>query len=177
MKHWTNEFYTFYAEQEGVPARFIDARLDNVRNVALQDRDITKGGLIIGEVGCGKTYYMYALKRKHTMERKNVVMVNWAKYIEKRRDAVRTGLTAEDNKLFNDMVNCDILLLDDVGAEDASGYSNRILYLLSNERYDAMKPILATSNLTLEKLTIVLGDRIIRRLRTDGQVLSLFGGK
>jgi hypothetical protein len=60
-------------------------------------------------------------------------------------DAIKAGFkdgTADD--VFDDLLRCDLLVLDDLGAQHISGYNYERLFRLINERLD--KPTVITTN-------------------------------
>lgn len=81
-----------------------------------------------------------------------------------------------------------LLLLDDLGSAKASEWVEEITYRLINERYNACKPTIFTSNYTTEAprapetgrvlgpgLDIILGDRIVSRLAEMTTVVVMAG--
>lgn len=44
------------------------------------------------------------------------------------------------------------LVLDDLGAEKSSDWATQVLYLIINDRYENMRPVIITSNLTIKEL-------------------------
>jgi DNA replication protein DnaC len=59
---------------------------------------------------------------------------------------------------------CDILILDDIGAEKYSEWVESILYMIISRRYDTKKPIIASTNCSLKELEERLGRRSIDRI-------------
>jgi DNA replication protein DnaC len=57
-----------------------------------------------------------------------------------------------------------VLILDDMGAEKASEFSLERLYLVVDSRYREMKPLIVTSNLSLDGIAQKLHDRLASRL-------------
>ena len=58
-----------------------------------------------------------------------------------------------------------VLFLDDLGAEKPTDWVREQLYDLIDERYNARLPIHITTNLSIDRLAGVLGERIADRLR------------
>lgn len=64
--------------------------------------------------------------------------------------------------LIAGLKRCDVLILDDMGAERPTSWVNEIFYGLLNDRMTAKKPTLFTSNCCIENLGY--SDRIVNRL-------------
>ena len=61
-------------------------------------------------------------------------------------------------EIINKYSLVDWLVLDDLGIEKTSDWSFQTLYLIINQRYEKLKPVIFTSNLSLEELAGQLGD-------------------
>lgn len=66
------------------------------------------------------------------------------------------------------------LVLDDLGVEKTSDWANLILYLIINERYENERPVIITSNLSVEELGEKMGDdRIPSRIMGMCEVVEI----
>ncbi len=74
-----------------------------------------------------------------------------------------------------------LLVLDDLGSAKASEWTEEVTYRLINERYNACRPTIYTSNLPATApgqqpdLASVLGERIVSRLSEDTTVIAMTG--
>ncbi|CCA55383.1 putative DNA replication protein, partial [Streptomyces venezuelae ATCC 10712] len=80
-----------------------------------------------------------------------------------------------------------LLLLDDLGSAKATEWTEEVTYRLVNERYNACRPTIYTSNLPARAvldeqgrplgpdLTTALGERIVSRLSEDTTVVAMTG--
>lgn len=64
-------------------------------------------------------------------------------------DAQRNGF--ED--WLSKYIECDLLIIDDLGAERTTGFAQEAIYNVVNDRNAARKPIVATSNLSIKDLS------------------------
>jgi DNA replication protein DnaC len=79
-------------------------------------------------------------------------------------------------QLFERLTSVDLLHIDDLGAEKSSEWVLEQLYALINERYEARRPILVTTNLDQAELEQQIGERTVSRLvEICGDPLPLFG--
>ena len=74
-----------------------------------------------------------------------------------------------DSKVINRYKSCDLLIIDDLGQEQATEWTTSILYAIINDRYEAMKPIIITTNFNESNLIMAetpkgVGDHRIRAI-------------
>lgn len=115
-----------------------------------------KGLYLFGGAGTGKTFLASLIAREFILNFNRVVFGDFPSLLGDLKATFDTGGTED---LLNRYIDCDLLVLDDIGAEQITDWSAGILYRLVNERYNADKPIIATSNYDLKRLE--------RRLKTN----------
>ena len=70
------------------------------------------------------------------------------------------------------MLECDLLILDDLGAEFSTSFTNAAVYQLMNSRLNKRLPTIISTNLTLQELLKLYGERVFSRL--IGSYVPLF---
>ena len=129
-------------------------------------------GLFIYSKNCGngKTSWATKIARQYIIENafkqkhENLVyFVNVTDYLEMLRQSFNDK-EANTKELEDILRTCDLLILDDLGAEKPSEWVTERLYSLINYRINEEKSIIVTSNLTITELEIQLSDRIASRL-------------
>ncbi|MFF8467937.1 ATP-binding protein [Streptomyces griseus] len=146
------------------------------------DPDTAGSLLLTGTTGTGKTYQAYgALHRiaaagsTHPYEIRATTAADM--YGLLRPKGSERGTEEELKRL----VRVPLLVLDDLGSAKASEWTEEITYRLINERYNACRPTLYTSNLPARAadgapdLTSALGERIVSRLSEDTRVVAMTG--
>jgi DNA replication protein DnaC len=78
-------------------------------------------------------------------------------------------------ELFERLATVDLLHIDDLGAENRTEWVLEQLYSLINERYEAQRSLIVTSNQDYGGLEDALGARIVSRLSDMCEALPLFG--
>jgi DNA replication protein DnaC len=63
-----------------------------------------------------------------------------------------------------EMKTVPVLVIDDLGQEKKSEWTNQILYQVINYRYEHMSPIIITTNFTQDELANYLGEAKASRL-------------
>ncbi len=76
---------------------------------------------------------------------------------------------------LNAIKSCDLLVIDDLGTELSNSFSTAELLNLLNERYLAKKPIVISTNLSLEDLCSRYTDRVFSRLFAQFEICTLSG--
>jgi len=87
----------------------------------------------------------------------------------------RVNLRADIADYRKKMLDVDILVLDDIGAENMSDFVREELYLLVDKRVLERKPILATMNFSPDEMGTWLGERIKSRLSGASQIIEIGG--
>lgn len=115
-----------------------------------QENPRQKGLYIYGNFGCGKTYLISAMFNELAKEGVKSAIVFWPEYL---RDLKASFNTNEFASKFNQVKKVPLLLIDDLGAENATAWSrDEILCPLLQYRMDENLPTFFTSNLNLEAL-------------------------
>lgn len=112
-----------------------------------------KGLYLTGSFGSGKTYLIAALFNE--MAKKNVqcVLIYYPEFLRSLKSSFQTNY--EDK--FNCIKKADLLLLDDIGAENCSNWSrDEVLGPILQYRMESHLPTFFTSNLTIEELETAL---------------------
>ena len=73
------------------------------------------------------------------------------------------------------MCNADLLVIDDLGKEKVSVFSNEVLYRVINYRYKEKLPIVTTTNADLDFLYESMGEAVFSRLVCICQAVKMQG--
>lgn len=124
-----------------------------------------KGLLFYGTVGTGKTYAAAEIANALIDMGKPVMMTNFTRIINKLQSSF------EGRQEYIDGLNeFDLLILDDLAAERQTEYVLENVFNVIDARYRAKKPLIITTNLSIEQLknpeniaTARIYDRILER--------------
>lgn len=123
--------------------------------------ELDYGLLLFGKSDSGKTFMSCCVANRLLDNGMKVVMRSMPRLIrslDDRQERQRTEWL---------MKNADLLILDDLGAERTTSYGQEIVYDVIDTRYQQKRPILVSTNLTLEELTApqdVMAERIYGRI-------------
>jgi len=119
-----------------------------------------KSLLMLGSAGLGKTHLACAIANV-VMASGYTVMYSSSQSLFSKIEQAR--FTDED--VISDILNCDLFILDDLGAESMTNYSLSVLYNIVNTRMISKKPFIYTSNITSQAaLQKRYGEKISSRL-------------
>lgn len=141
-------------------------------------RVTTKNLFLSGMPGLGKTFLSACVARAVSENGFSVVYdtaVNIFGQFEARkflRDS-QDGLDARDET--RRYLNCDLLILDDLGSELTTQFTQSALYELINTRLVADKHTVISSNLSMEEVVRRYAPQIASRLDGEYHSLSFFG--
>jgi len=128
--------------------------------------------LITGASGCGKTHLMMAICKelnKRCIKTAYVLFPEIALELRQAIGSANYDEMAVIKKYRNpSLVGC----FDDLGANKPSDYVTESLYAIINHRYQECIPSVYSSNLGLQKIADLYGDRIASRL-ASGVVFNM----
>lgn len=106
------------------------------------------GILLWGDVGGGKTFLAACIANALIDQCIPAMMTTIPKLVS----AMTKDFGAERASVLNMVANAPLLVLDDVGTERNTEFSNEQVYEIINTRYKAKKPLIVTTNLTMSAL-------------------------
>ena len=132
--------------------------------------------LMVGGTGLGKTHLSSAVAKRIIDRGFDVVYENAQNiFFDFERDRFSDRFNGEEPVSFK-YLDCDLLIIDDLGSEMISSFSVSCLYNLINSRLNKGLPIIVSTNFTSEALRKKYDDRITSRLFGEFTIL-LFTGK
>lgn len=133
--------------------------------------------LFWGEPGVGKTFLSTCIAKELIKKSKTVIYETTYKifsmledYKFKRTENIER-LRLDTEKLYQ----CDLLILDDLGTEFATSYTNAALFDILNSRLITNKRTIINTNLNMEELSKKYSDRVISRLAGHYLILQFIG--
>lgn len=160
---------------EGEAASLASHALETARAFAA-DFDTKKTNLLlVGGTGLGKTHLSTAIARV-AIERGFDVVYDTAQGLlaAAEHDRFHSGY-GETEKKLDRYLECDLLILDDLGTELGNQFTESILYHVLNSRINGGKSMIISTNLGERNLLERYGDRITSRLLGEFFPLVLRG--
>lgn len=167
------------------PYRYRDAHVTRPEVTAWADRavkDLRDAGflLLTGPFGTGKTHEAYGALRRIAEagpDRFELIATTAPDMYGALRPTAVTGSTETELRRY---LRVPLLLLDDLGTEKISEWTEEATYRLLNERYNECRPMIVTSNLPARSpdgndLSAKLGERIASRLAEMTTAVPMHG--
>lgn len=124
--------------------------------------------LLTGPVGVGKSALAVAVAR--------VLFLECSKTVAFTSGRSMLAALRPTGRRLAEFVDPDLLLLDDLGTEKSTEWSDEWLLSVIDERYTSCRPSVVTTNLTPAELADVVGRRVYDRLAEDSIRVNI-GGK
>lgn len=136
-----------------------------------------RGLWLFGDTGTGKTTLGMLVSKAALEAGHSVAIYSLPKLLAR----IRRTYDAEPGgdsylSFFERLTSVDLLHIDDLGAEKRSDWVLEQLYALINERYEAERSVLVTTNLRHEELEDQIGPRTVSRLNQMCDEIEVFGG-
>ena len=129
-----------------------------------------------GTVGTGKTFLTNCIARECIEMGCSVLYFSASSLFDYlARNAYNFKSQDEISSLCSDLYTCDLLVIDDLGTEMASAVTLAHFFTCINERLLRQKPILISTNLSLEDCRNRYQDRIFSRIISSFEFCKLTG--
>lgn len=141
------------------------------------DQRLTEGrGLwFFGDVGTGKTTLAMLVSRAALDSGRSVAIYSLPRLLAEIRSTFDDGTPGAYTDFLARLAQVELLHLDDVGAEKTSPWVLEQLYSIINDRYEAERAVVITTNLDRDALAEQIGERTVSRLEEMCEVCPLFG--
>lgn len=178
--------YDYYEDQKDAEYPDMKTPYQNIKNAVSLCKSFIESFsseyqnmLIYGKTGVGKTFLSNCIA-KELLDRGNTVIYLSApqlfEIIEKYKFSKAKTEEPEDAQTrLHYILDCDLLIIDDLGTEFNNSFVSSQLYYCINERFLRQKSILISTNLSLEEVRSNYSDRIFSRLFNDYILIKIYG--
>jgi len=128
--------------------------------------------LFMGDAGLGKTHLTLAMTSSIINKGYNVIYgsaYNLFSLIENEH------FSSEKGDSYENMINCDLLVIDDLGTEFVTSFIQSVFYGLINSRILSGRPTIINTNLTMTEIEKRYSPRISSRLIGNYTAKKFFG--
>ncbi|MGI5967063.1 ATP-binding protein [Anaerotruncus rubiinfantis] len=156
-----------------VPRRAMDKVLNACRAYARNFTPRSDSLLLCGGTGLGKTHLSLAIAGEVTNRGFGVVYTSSQRLLDRLSQQQFSRDITEDYQQM--ALSCDLLIIDDLGAEFSTAFTVAALYNLINSRIIENRPCVISTNLDENGLRERYGDRILSRLLCAYRPLQFYG--
>jgi len=135
-----------------------------------------RGLFIFGEVGLGKTFLLSAICNSLVEAGVPTLYAVFSDLIgEIKRSFGTENKAISESTLMDAARTAEVLILDDLGAEQITDFVTNRLFDIVNYRRIHQKPLVLSSNLSIEELGSLYGSRISSRISEMCTPLTIYG--
>lgn len=133
--------------------------------------------LFYGSTGVGKTFLTNCIAKELLDTAHTVIYLSALQLIEVLEEHTfgRGMDTAAEENMFDYILDCDLLIIDDLGTEMSNSFTTSQLFSCINERLLHKKSTIISTNLSLDELQDIYSERIFSRLISSYQVTLILG--
>ena len=127
--------------------------------------------LFYGSSGTGKTFLSHCIT-KELIDKGSFVVYRTAEELIRALKDIRFNNNSALEEL---LIDCDLLIIDDLGTEQLSDFNKAELFNLLNTKLLKQKKMVVSTNLSLESLLKTYAERITSRLFGNFTACKFFG--
>ena len=130
--------------------------------------------LFYGDTGTGKTYLSNCVAKELLDKGHSVIYFTAFQLF----DILSKGIFDKDNKAIaahQNIFDCDLLIIDDLGTELANSFTTSQLFLCLNERILRKKSTIISTNLNMGQIADIYSERVLSRISSCYTIIKMFG--
>ena len=179
-ENFSNFTYDYYSEEEINPTTGLSSLETAKRAVAECRRFIDdfdnkpKNIFFYGDTGVGKTFLSNCVAKELLEQGKSVIYFTAFQLF----DILSKGVFERDADAIvahQNIFDCDLLIIDDLGTEFANSFTTSQLFLCVNERILRQKSTIISTNLNMNQMVDVYSERTMSRISSTYSIIKLFG--
>lgn len=137
--------------------------------------DQIPGLLLYGDVGVGKTFLTACVAKELIAREYFVLYFSAVRFFDTMADGTFGRGDGIKGTLYEYISRCDLLIVDDLGTELSNNFTATQLFSCINERLLAKKPVIISTNLSLDSLKNLYTERTFSRITSSYTLLPIYG--
>ena len=141
-----------------------------------RERIRRKSIFLYGPAGTGKTFLMNCISRELIDAQHTVVYLTAADLFDLfYRDSAQRGMDQAAQAAVSGLMKAELLLIDDLGTEFSSDFTVSRLFAVISNRLSAGLSTIISTNLSLNQISAVYGERLASRILGEYLLLPFYG--
>ena len=158
------EYYSDKSENGALSPREVMSRIKDACERYAKNFSVDSDSILFyGATGLGKTHLSLAIANEVIRKGYSVVYSPIGRVLQKIENEHFSREQYGDMTL-NSIIDCDLLIIDDLGTEFFTSFVNSTVYDIINTRQLSHKPTIINTNLSLAELESRYSDRIVSRI-------------
>jgi DNA replication protein DnaC len=147
-------FETFVADESNSRAMAMCKRYADTFDERVKDG---MGMMLSGKIGAGKTHLAASVANVLLGQGLTVVLLTMQRILDSIKDTYDDGSMSSTADVLEKYRSAALLIIDDLGKEQPTGWAQSELYRIVNDRYEQMRPVIVTTNYDDAALAMRLG--------------------
>lgn len=169
-------YYSCEITDDGVNPRQRMGRIfDYCKNYAETFGQNSKSILMRGATGLGKTHLSLSIANELLKKGFSVAYASAPDILFRLEQAHFSYDYNKEQELISTLCDCDLLIIDDLGTEFSTAYTNSQIYNIFNNRILRFKQVIINTNLTVKELETAYTQRFISRVMGTCDKLDFVG--
>ncbi len=166
---------SYYPDSAGgiTPRKRMESVFNFCKSYAEDFSSASPSILMYGETGLGKTHLSLAIAGEVIRRGKGVIYAS-AQNILNKLENEKFGRSEKSDTELN-LIECDLLILDDLGSEFKTQFTVSAIYNIINSRMLSSKPTIISTNLSLKEIETSYTQRIASRILSEYTLLQFDG--
>ncbi len=179
-ENFSNFSYEYYSDDEINPATGLSS-LDTVKRAVDECRHFIddfdnkpKNLFFYGDTGVGKTFLSNCVAKELLEKGYSVIYFTAFQLF----DILSKGVFDRDADAIaahQNIFDCDLLIIDDLGTENSNSFTTSQLFLCVNERILRQKSTIISTNLNMNEMMNDYSERTASRISSNYSIIKLFG--
>ncbi len=167
------DYYSSQIDTNGISPR---EKMSNVfkfcKNYADNFSEESGNVLLFGKTGLGKTHLSLAIAKNVINKGYGVIYMSAPNLMD---SIEREKFSGEEPNTLRTVLECDLLVLDDLGAEFSTQFVISAVYNIINSRINSKKATIISTNLDFKELEAKYSERLVSRLLGEYTSLRFLG--
>lgn len=119
--------------------------------------------IIFGSTGTGKTFLANCITAELIKQRRFVLFLSATALFDILRE-YSYNKDDHNQNLYKNIFSCDLLIIDDLGTESVTTFTQHSFFQVVNERYNKRRATIITTNLTMNHIRDLYSERVCSRI-------------